>query len=338
MSHVPPDPVHRHEDAEAPLPGLTFSELADTRSSRSTSAGLTGTPAPGDRRTYRLRVDLRDTSPPVWRRLEVDADLKLDELHRVVQAAFGWTDSHLHCFSVGHPFDRDSTVFLCPFEVEDGDREGLDARTVRLDEVVVASGDVLHYMYDYGDGWHHTLRVEQVAGRRPGAPRAACVGGRRAGPPEDCGGVWGYEELAASGEVDGAAFDLARTDADVRAAATASAVVSGLPTLPQPTLEQMVDRVQWMLDRAEEDALPMTGAGWLAPAVVRRAWEDWDLGNEWIGAGNREAWTVPVLDVRELAQELRLIRRYKGRLRLAPAGRAVHGDRDGLRRLVDAAL
>ena len=113
---------------------------------------------------------------------------------------------------------------------------------------------MLRHLYDYRDDWHHTLRVE----------------------------------LVASGDVDGAAFDLDRTDAEVRVAARASDVGPGLPTAPHPMLEQMVDRVQWLFDRAEEDALPMTGAGWLAPAVVRRAWEEWDVGLAPAGAGRSE--------------------------------------------------
>jgi hypothetical protein len=104
--------------------------------------------------TYRIRVDLMDTNPQVWRRLDVSSSLMLDELHAVLQAAFGFTDSHLHQFVAGpSPHDELSTLFLCPWDVEDGDTDGIDEREVRLDELLVDRGDRLFYEYDFGDGW-----------------------------------------------------------------------------------------------------------------------------------------------------------------------------------------
>src|ERR1022692_3845756 len=64
--------------------------------------------------TYRVRVDLEETSPPLWRRLELASDLYLDEVHAVIQAAFGWTDSHLHRFGSGPEYySRDTEYYLC---------------------------------------------------------------------------------------------------------------------------------------------------------------------------------------------------------------------------------
>jgi hypothetical protein len=84
----------------------------------------------------------------------------------VLQVAFDWTDFHLHRFSLGgHPFDKHSQLFLCPYDVEEGEQEddgGLPASEVRLDETVQEPGDVLHYLYDYGDSWELTLRLEQI--------------------------------------------------------------------------------------------------------------------------------------------------------------------------------
>src|SRR5680860_415931 len=83
--------------------------------------------------TYRIRVDLEGTSPPVWRRIEVSSDLHLDEVHDVVQAVFGWTDSHLHRYATEPEHSDRTAYYLCPFDVTDGD-EGAPEEQVRLDE------------------------------------------------------------------------------------------------------------------------------------------------------------------------------------------------------------
>lgn len=146
--------------------------------------------------TFRVRVDLRGAKPPIWRRLDLASDLPLDELHDVVQAAMGWTDSHLHAFTKGDSrHDRFAEHYLTAYDLEEGD-EGVAEWEVRLDEVLAKPGDRLLYTYDFGDGWEHTIRLEAVLDRPDdGAPAAVCVDGRRACPPEDCGGLPGYEEI-----------------------------------------------------------------------------------------------------------------------------------------------
>ncbi|QTX06337.1 plasmid pRiA4b ORF-3 family protein [Agromyces archimandritae] len=148
-------------------------------------------PVPDRVRGFRLRVDLQHTKPPVWRRIEVSGDLTLPRLHAVLQATMGWTDSHLHRFRTGN--DRMAPEFITPFDLEEGE-EGMLEDEVRLDQLVAESGDRLWYDYDFGDGWKHVLRVEQVLDMPPEVPR--CLTGKLACPPEDCGGVWGYGELA----------------------------------------------------------------------------------------------------------------------------------------------
>ena len=148
--------------------------------------------------TYRVRVDLKGTSPPLWRRLEVASDLFLDDFHDVIQAAFGWTDGHLHRFGCGPQYySHDTEYYLCPFEVEEGET-GVPEDQVRLDEVLVEIGDKLFYTYDFGDDWQHNIRLEAVVCREDPAPRAVCTAGRGPGPAEDCGGVYGYELIIAA--------------------------------------------------------------------------------------------------------------------------------------------
>ena len=149
-------------------------------------------PVPTVVRGFRVRLDLHGAKPPVWRRLELPGDLTLPRVHDVIQAAMGWTNSHLHRFRTGS--DHRSPSFVTSFDVEEGE-DGTLEDDVRLDQLVAEKGDELWYEYDFGDGWDHRLVVEEVLDEPPTTAR--CVGGRMACPPEDCGGIGGYEDLAA---------------------------------------------------------------------------------------------------------------------------------------------
>jgi Plasmid pRiA4b ORF-3-like protein len=182
---------------------------------------------------YRVRVDLRAAKPPVWRRLELDGDLTLDVLHVILQEVMGWYDSHLHAFRPPGVQQR----FLTDYDLEVEGEEGLAEAEVRLDQVLLEVGDRLEYEYDFGDGWDHLIRVEEIGPAQDGAPVARCLAGRGACPPEDIGGVHRYNEVAAAlrgkpGAVDldpelrdwlplgfePDAFDVAEADAAVRRA------------------------------------------------------------------------------------------------------------------------
>ncbi|MEU2614514.1 plasmid pRiA4b ORF-3 family protein [Micromonospora sp. NPDC007271] len=133
---------------------------------------------------YQIKVGLRGARPPIWRRLEVPADVSLAQLHKLIQVAFDWQDYHLHVFET--PYGS--------FGRPDADLGHRAASRVTLEQVAPSAGDKLRYTYDFGDNWEHDILVEKILGRASVAyPR--CTGGRRAAPPEDCGGVWGYAEL-----------------------------------------------------------------------------------------------------------------------------------------------
>ncbi len=149
-------------------------------------------PVPTKVHGYRVRLDLHGARPPVWRRLELPGNLTLPRLHDVIQAAMGWCDSHLHRFRTRN--DYRSPYFITQFDLDEGE-DGVLEDDIRLDQMVAAEGDQLWYEYDFGDGWDHALSVEAVLDEPPAIVR--CTGGRRACPPEDCGGIGGYEELAA---------------------------------------------------------------------------------------------------------------------------------------------
>lgn len=142
-----------------------------------------------------VRVDIDGTRPPVWRRLVLHSDLMLDEVHANLQAAFGWQDYHLHRFWLG-PTKQiwRGPHFVTEVDMQEGE-EGVLESEVRLDQVLRSPGDRLFYTYDFGDGWTHTLRLESTARLDPDSAPAVCVGGRMAGPLEDCGGPDGHNEL-----------------------------------------------------------------------------------------------------------------------------------------------
>ncbi|MDQ3680240.1 MAG: plasmid pRiA4b ORF-3 family protein [Actinomycetota bacterium] len=139
---------------------------------------------------YQLKVTLLDTKPPIWRRVLVDGSRTLDHLHEVIQAAFGWWNYHLHEFEVGR------TRYGVPDRDDDWGEPARDERRTRLDQVA-GEGSTFRYTYDFGDGWDHRIVVEKVLPASSDSAAPACVDGRRACPPEDCGGTWGYRELLA---------------------------------------------------------------------------------------------------------------------------------------------
>ena len=135
---------------------------------------------------YQLKVTLKDVRPPIWRRVQVSGDLTLSQLHRVLQIVMGWTDSHLHQFII------DDERYATP-SPDDWGEPASDERKFRLHDLPKATTR-FQYEYDFGDGWEHDVQVEKIL---PSGPKSAavCVDGRRACPPEDCGGPWGYGEL-----------------------------------------------------------------------------------------------------------------------------------------------
>jgi len=180
------------EESRALLDALMSGQVSSIFEKLQVDQEPTLRPVPTEVRGFRVRLDLHGAKPPVWRRLELPGDLTLPRLHDVIQAAMGWTDSHLHRFRTGN--DHRSPYFVTNFDLDEGE-DGLLEDDIRLDQLLSEEGDELWYEYDFGDGWDHKLVVEEVLGGPPSTAR--CTGGRMACPPEDCGGIGGYEELAA---------------------------------------------------------------------------------------------------------------------------------------------
>jgi hypothetical protein len=139
-------------------------------------------------RVYRLRVELLDIAPLIWRRLLVPADIKLPKLHQCLQLAMGWTNSHLHQFKLGE------TVYGVP-DPEWPELQTLDERRIQLCDLIGEAQRELGYEYDFGDGWEHRIVLEQAEPPNEFMRYPLCTAGERACPPEDVGGVPGYEEF-----------------------------------------------------------------------------------------------------------------------------------------------
>lgn len=135
---------------------------------------------------YRLRVVLAGISPLIWRRVLVRGDATIAELHEVLQLAFGWSGEHLHRFGVH------GTEYGISYQGGPGFRD--DARTVRLADLGLRAGERFSYEYNFTAGWRVELRVEAIGPGEPAAVYPRCVGGRRAGPPEEWSGPWAFQE------------------------------------------------------------------------------------------------------------------------------------------------
>ena len=138
---------------------------------------------------YQLKVTLKGVRPPIWRRLLVPGDVSFARLHDILQLAMGWEGAHLHQFEVGS-----RRIAMKGGEFED-DLPAEDERRVRLVERVRLAKTRFSYEYDFGDSWIHDILVEKIHAPEPGIRYPQCVAGRRACPPEDSGGAWGYREL-----------------------------------------------------------------------------------------------------------------------------------------------
>ncbi|MGP0091031.1 MAG: plasmid pRiA4b ORF-3 family protein [Xanthobacteraceae bacterium] len=138
----------------------------------------------------RLKITLNHVKPAVLRRIEVPFDIRLDRLHLTIQAAMGWSNSHLYEIRAA------DVGWSTPYPDDDGAGDFLDARKARLDKVIEDVGTkTMSYLYDFGDGWEHTIKIERLLDPVPGIiyPRLIEATGRC--PPEDCGGPFGYADF-----------------------------------------------------------------------------------------------------------------------------------------------
>ncbi|MCP4421810.1 MAG: plasmid pRiA4b ORF-3 family protein [Chloroflexi bacterium] len=141
------------------------------------------------KKVYQFKVTLRGIRPPIWRRIQVYNNLTFYEFHRVLQRVMGWYDAHLHLFDVGGRYITDAETLAS------GWGDGKDEDTTFLNQHVRREKQKIRYVYDFGDSWEHDLLLEKILPIEPDVHYPRCLKGKRACPPEDCGGMWGYESL-----------------------------------------------------------------------------------------------------------------------------------------------
>ena len=140
-------------------------------------------------RTLLLRLQVVACEPPVWRRLLVRESMWLSRLHDATQVAFDWFDYQTHAFNVddlryGNPLKRDELTIE-------------DDRDVTLADLDLEHRGRFTYGYHFGEGWQIEIKLEKIGVVEKGHYYPACLGGERAGPPEDCGGIEAYHDMLA---------------------------------------------------------------------------------------------------------------------------------------------
>ncbi len=135
---------------------------------------------------YQLKVTLNQIRPLIWRRIQTK-DCSLGELHNILQVVMGWGCAHLYSFTI------DDEDYGDPELVDDWE-EG-NARAVKLSQLVKGGQTKFTYLYDFGDSWDHTIKIEKTFPAEPKGKYPICVEGERACPPEDVGGIWGYQDF-----------------------------------------------------------------------------------------------------------------------------------------------
>ncbi|WP_062521772.1 plasmid pRiA4b ORF-3 family protein [Demequina silvatica] len=360
MSPDTPDAAEFRRRFDAIVAGQTGGDLNDLLAQIPVSFGPRGVPLDEERPELRrvpleelhiltLTVDIDAAHPRIWRQVEILSDTPLAVLHEVLMDLFSWAGGHLWRFALGGGvWDHHSQLFLCPFDIADGDTEGTPAGDTRLDEVLRQPGEVLRYIYDYGDSWEMTIRVDAMRLAADGDPVATCIAGERAAPPEDCGGVPALDHIAELVE-NPEAFDVDEVNsmidaqpAQMKMAGVNDAVAelvlaykgtalgsdlvsrawqSALPAA-EPTREQAetaLAPILWFLRRAG-DGLPLTAAGYLKPAVLKEAAAMLPAQRDRPWAVTREVDAHDVLHFRLALRDLGLLRKYKDQIRATAAG------------------
>ncbi len=254
-------------------------------------------PPPEEPGLLTLTIELRGSRPRIWRRVSLPGDVTLDLVHTLFQAAMGWTDSHLHRFQPGGEHDYSRPYFITEFDQDDGD-QGTREDGVRLDQVLRTPGDQLVYLYDFGDGWEHRVTLESVAPLSTGNGAPVCLGGARACPPEDVGGIHAHQALAAWLRTGAPADDVPEPFED------ADHAHGWLPAGYDPDAFDTAEATAAMRLRASGQHLPWHGVPQpLADLVQRLRDTGWLVADTWLtDLGPRVAVGLDEKDVRGAAR------------------------------------
>ena len=145
---------------------------------------------------YQFKITLKGTKPPIWRRILVPETYTFWDLHVAIQDAMGWDDYHLHEFTLLSPkTGRKVKIGITSDEDADFGWEVLAEWNQKIAHYFSSENSKADYVYDFGDGWEHSIKLEKILPRETGVAYPRCIDGRGACPPEDCGGIGGYAEF-----------------------------------------------------------------------------------------------------------------------------------------------
>ncbi len=148
------------------------------------------------KQVYQFKVTLKGVRPPIWRRIRVPETYTFWELHVAIQDAMGWLDYHLHAFHGQDPTTgREEEIGIPDDDGEAWDPQVIPGWERRIAPFFTPGNPRMEYVYDFGDDWQHEIKLEKILPSQEDVTYPRCVAGKRACPPEDCGGVWGYGEL-----------------------------------------------------------------------------------------------------------------------------------------------
>lgn len=151
---------------------------------------------PPKKLVYQLKITLKDSKPPIWRRIQVPASYTFWELHSAIQDAMGWTNSHLHEFRFHDRLSGVEKSFGIPCEEDFYDEiKILPGWKHKISKYLNLAFTKMMYVYDFGDNWEHVITLEEILPAEKDVAYPICLKGKRACPPEDCGGVLGYGDL-----------------------------------------------------------------------------------------------------------------------------------------------
>ncbi len=145
-------------------------------------------------RVYQFKITLIRIKPPIWRRIQVPEIYTFWDLHVAIQDSMGWTDTHLHHFWIKNPATGIREEVGIPDE-DLIDMAILPGWKRKIANYFSSQNDKAEYIYDYGDDWRHSIKLEKILERSEGIDYPICTRGARACPPEDCGGIWGYQNF-----------------------------------------------------------------------------------------------------------------------------------------------
>ena len=149
--------------------------------------------SPRSSTVHHFEVALQEVEPKVWRGIQVPSSYSFWDLHVAIQDAMGWLDYHLHEFEIVNPATGNTERMGIPDDAFDDEQPALPSWELQISDYFSSENARAIYTYDFGDNWQHTVTLKEVVERVPRMRYPRCVAGERACPPEDCGGIWGYQ-------------------------------------------------------------------------------------------------------------------------------------------------